>query len=321
MATSTAFALVFISALASASSPLILSRLGMFPAPIASPEIISDNVPTVLSALPLAPVSAPIASSFQPEFSTRIAANSSQAPQSGGQLYVQRLAALKIGKLYTRLPIDSFAESWRGATLQPTYEQWRDLLAQESKVVSRRSSDRDLAILLGDSLSLWFPCDRLQSSRIWLNQGISGDTTWNILARLPDLAETRPSEIYLMAGVNDLKMGAGDAEIVWNTERIIARLQEMHPNTKIIVESILPTRSPRIPNDRIAGINAQLKAISQRAGAGYLDLHAEFAAQDGQILPEYTTDGVHLSAQGYAAWQSVFQGSDSKIASVPIVNQ
>ncbi|MEP0916052.1 GDSL-type esterase/lipase family protein [Leptolyngbya sp. DQ-M1] len=319
MATSTAFALAFLSALASASSPLILSRLEMFPTPVASPEIISDNVPTVPSGLPLAPI-APIASNFEPEFSTKIAANSSQAPQSGGQLYVQRLAALQIGKLYTRLPSDSFAEIWRGAALQPTYQQWRNLLAQESKAVSKRSSDRDLAILLGDSLSLWFPCDRLQSSRIWLNQGISGDTTWNILARLSDLVETRPSEIYLMAGVNDLKMGATDAEIVWNIQRIITKLQEMHPNARIIVESILPTRSHRIPHDRIAGINAQLKAIAQRASASYLDLYSEFVDQDGQILSEYTTDGIHLSAQGYAAWQSVFQESGSKIAALPISN-
>lgn len=320
MATSTAFALAFVSALASASSPLILSRLEMFPAQIAPPEIISDKGSSVLSALPVAPVSAPIASSFEPEFSTKIAANSSQAPQSGGQLYVQRLAALQIGKLYTRLPSDSFAGIWRGAALQPTYQQWRNLLAQESKAVSKRGSDRDLAVLLGDSLSLWFPCDRLQSSRIWLNQGISGDTTWNILARLSDLAETRPSEIYLMAGVNDLKMGATDTEIIWNIQRIITKLQEMHPNARIIVESILPTRSHRIPNARIAGINAQLKAIAQRASAGYLDLYSEFVDQDGQILSEYTTDGIHLSAQGYAAWQSVFQESGSNIAALPISN-
>ncbi|MBW4440425.1 MAG: lysophospholipase [Plectolyngbya sp. WJT66-NPBG17] len=306
MATSTVFALAFASAFASASSASTLPLLEMFP------------VQTGVSAQSkLQPES-----SLQPEFSSTIASNwTRQSPRSGGQLYLQRLAALQIGKLYTRLPSDSFGEVWKDAIVQPTYQQWRKLLALESKAVSKRRSDRDLSILLGDSLSLWFPGDRLKPSQIWLNQGISGDTTWNILARLPDLVNTRPSEIYLMAGINDLKMGASDSEIVWNIQRIITQLQTMHPNAKIIVESILPTRSPRIPNDRIAGINRQLNTIAQQTGATYLDLFSQFADQDGQILTEYTTDGIHLSAQGYAAWQSVFQESSSKVAASPVSNQ
>ena len=63
------------------------------------------------------------------------------------------------------------------------------------------------------------------------------------------------------------------------------------------------------------------KAIAQQAGATYLDLFSQFADQDGQILTEYTTDGIHLSAQGYAAWQSVFQESSSKVAVSPTSNQ
>ncbi len=318
------FALAFASALASASSSPPPTQLETFSAQAVSPSVL----PFTLSALPTthAGVTAQpepsIDSIAQPEFSSMFAVDFvRQSPQSGGQLYLQRLAALKIGKLYTRLPKNTFAEVWKDAVLQPTYQQWRKLLAMESKAVSKRKSDRDLSILLGDSLSLWFPGDRLNPSQIWLNQGISGDTTWNILARLPDLAKTRPSEIYLMAGVNDLKMGASDAEIVWNMQRIIAQLQTMHPNARIIVESILPTRSPRIPNERIAGINRQLSAISQLAGVTYLDVFSQFVDHDGEIMPEYTTDGIHLSAQGYAAWQSVFQDSSSKVAAATISNQ
>lgn len=222
MATSTVFALAFASALASASSPLTPLLLETFPVHSASPSVSSFTISSI------AQPESQIEASAQPEFAPSISSDlTRQSPRSGGQLFLQRLAALQIGKLYTRLPSDSFGEIWRDAAIaKPTYQQWRQLLALESKAVSKRKSDRDLSILLGDSLSLWFPCDRLQSSQIWLNQGISGDTTWNILARLPDLANTRPSQIYLMAGVNDLKMGAGDAEIVWNVQRIITQLQK-----------------------------------------------------------------------------------------------
>lgn len=313
MSSSTAFAFAFVSALA--SSPLTLSLLERFPAPATTPATAaSPGLPFLLSVMPTTGGIAPAESTVQPEFS--IAPDSSRpTPQSGGQLYLQRLAALRSGKLYTRLPSDSFRDVWQDTAGQPTYQQWRQLLAMESKAVARRNSDRDLSILLGDSLSLWYPVDRLKPSQIWLNQGISGDTTWNILARLPDLANTRPSEIYLMAGVNDLKMGATDTEIIWNIQRIIAQLQAMHPNAKIILQSILPTRSLRIPNEQIAEINQELKAIADRSGVTYLDLFSQFVDADGQIQPDYTTDGIHLSAKGYAAWQAVFEESSSTVAS------
>ena len=319
MAISTVFAFAFASALASASSPLTSSRPETIQVAASSLSRFTLSQFSLSSSVQPEPL---LKSAFQPEFSTAIAANlTTQSPRSGGQLYLQRFAALKIGKLYTRLPSDSFSEIWKSASVQPTYEQWRSLLASESKAVSKRTSQHDLSILLGDSLSLWFPCDRLQQSQIWLNQGISGDTTWNVLARLPDLANTRPSQIYLMVGLNDLKMGAGDAEIVWNVQRIIAKLQAIHPNARIIVQSILPTRSPRIPGDRIGGINRQLNEIARLAGATYLDVFSQFVDHDGEIMPEYTTDGIHLSAQGYAAWQSVFQDSDSKVAAAAISDQ
>jgi lysophospholipase L1-like esterase len=312
MSSSTAFAFAFFSTLA--SSPLTFSLLEKFPTPVADPPVAAPSLsPLTLSTILTPRMIAPVESVAQPEFS--IALDSARSvPQSGGQLYLQRLAALRVGKLYTRLPNDSFREAWQDAAVQPTYEQWRKLLAMESRAVAGRNSDRDLSILLGDSLSLWYPVDRLKPAQIWLNQGISGDTTWNILARLPDLANTRPSEIYLMAGVNDLKMGASETEIVWNIQRIITQLQAMHPNAKIVLQSILPTRSPHIPNDQIAGINRELKAIAQQSGVSFLDLFSQFVDDDGQILPEFTTDGIHLSAQGYAAWQSVFEETGSTVA-------
>ncbi|BAU13655.1 GDSL-like lipase/acylhydrolase domain protein [Leptolyngbya sp. NIES-3755] len=313
MSSSTAFTFAVASALASAFSPLTASHLELFPAPVAFPQATLPNLSLfTLSTVPQA--IAPSESIALPEFSGATDFDR-RSPQSGGQLYLQRSAALRVGKLYTRLPSDSFREVWQDTTAQPTYEQWRKLLAMEAKAVAGRNSDRDLSILLGDSLSLWYPVDRLKPSQIWLNQGISGDTTWNILARLPALANTRPSEVYVMAGVNDLKMGASETEIVWNIQRIITQLQAMHPNAKIIVQSILPTRSPRIPNEQIAGINQQLKAIAKQSGASYLDLFSEFVDYDGQILSEYTTDGIHLSAQGYAVWQSVFEEANSTVAS------
>ena len=234
-------------------------------------------------------------------------------PRSGIQLYRQRLAALQSGQIHTRLPNHSFASTWRNATGQPSYEQWRTLLTNESQSIARRSSG-PVAVMLGDSLSLWFPSDRLPQSSVWLNQGISGETTRGVLLRSTDLATAQPSTIYVMAGVNDLKRGLRDADILNNISQTLKQLRQRHPNAQIVLQSILPTRSTQVPNDRIAQINTWLSVVAKRQGAYYLDIHSHFTARDGYLRSDLTTDGIHLSDRGYAVWQSALNQSEVYLA-------
>ncbi|NJK27863.1 MAG: hypothetical protein HC925_04095 [Coleofasciculaceae cyanobacterium SM2_3_26] len=72
-----------------------------------------------------------------------------ERPTNGAQLYRQRMTALAEGKLYTRLPIDSYASVWRQATYQPTYEDWKALLALEARAAARGQGSNQLAIFAG----------------------------------------------------------------------------------------------------------------------------------------------------------------------------
>jgi lysophospholipase L1-like esterase len=254
--------------------------------------------------------------SAQPERLSAIEFSQSQpaGPRSGSQLYAQRWAALDNGRLYTRLPRESFREVWMQATRQPTYDQWRDLLSAEARAVAQGQGRNRLAVIIGDSLSAWLPSDRLPSDQLWLNQAISGDTTQGILRRLTDFDSTSPSVIYVMAGVNDLKQGHSDAYILWNFQKIVRRLQQVHPEARIVLQSILPTRAPQIPNHRIAGLNRQLAAIARHYNTFYLDLHSQFAASDGQIQPQFTTDGIHLTDRGYLTWQGSLRWVDMRVS-------
>ena len=179
--------------------------------------------------------------------------------------------------------------------------------------MARRSSG-PVAVLLGDSLSLWFPSDRLPQSSVWLNQGISGETTRGMLVRSTDLTTAYPSTIYVMAGVNDLKRGLRDPDIFNNISQTLKQLRQRHPQSQIVLQSILPTRSAQIPNDRIAKINAGLSVIAKRQGAYYLDIHSHFTARDGYLRSDLTTDGIHLSDRGYAVWQSALNQSEGYLA-------
>ncbi|MGA1476650.1 MAG: GDSL-type esterase/lipase family protein, partial [Prochlorothrix sp.] len=233
-------------------------------------------------------------------------APSYQGPTSGPQLYQQRRASLQAGRLYTRLPSDSFRATWASASHQPNYEQWQLLLAAEARAVAVGQGSSRLSVMLGDSLSLWMPGESLPQDRLWLNQGISGDTTTGILQRIHLFQQTRPDTIYVMAGINDLLQGASDQTVVQNLTTIARRLRQDHPQADIVLQSILPTDN-RVPNARIRRINQQIAQIAQQQDARYLDLHPYFADDRGNLRRDFTTDGVHLTALGYGVWQSFWQ--------------
>ena len=236
---------------------------------------------------------------------------------SGFQLYYQRLAALRAGHIYTRVVDDNLQQlKYSSRKRQLTYQDWKKLLAMEAQAMTRGQGGNNLSILVGDSLSLWFPAERLPTGKLWLNQGISGDTSTGILKRLSAFSATKPDVIYIMAGINDLRKGVKDDAILNNHRRMIRNLQRSHPNSLIIVQSILPTRLPNLPNRRIKNINQQLAQIAKQEGVSYLDLHIWFADFDGKLRQDLTTDGLHLSENGYALWQSVLQRVESKLSAL-----
>jgi lysophospholipase L1-like esterase len=247
-------------------------------------------------------LSTPTASSFH--FNTQPIY--SRQPVSGRQLYHQRLLELKTNQSsQTNFPNERLQSLLIAANKsQLTYEDWKNLLSFEAKVMAQEQGKKSLGILLGDSLSLWFPQESLPSDRLWLNQGISGDTSGGIVKRLSAFSKTKPDVIYIMAGINDLRRGLTDETILRNHRKMLRNLREAHPQAKIFVQSILPTRLPNIPNKRIRNINHHLALIAKQENAHYLNLYQWFTDFRGNLREELTTDGLHLSREGYEVWKS-----------------
>ncbi|MDJ0737398.1 MAG: GDSL-type esterase/lipase family protein [Nostocaceae cyanobacterium] len=240
---------------------------------------------------------------------------------SGSQMYYQRLTALKAGQIYTRWSDDSWYPLWVSASKRRfSYQDWKILLALEARAIAKGQGDNRLSILLGDSLSMWFPTTKLPDGQLWLNQGISGDTSGGILSRLSAFSRTRPHAIYIMAGINDLRRGLTDEVILRNHRLIIRRLRRTHPQTQIIIQSILPTRRATLPNGRIRKLNQKLAAIAQQEGASYQDIHRWFTDSQGNLRRELTTDGLHLSANGYEVWRTAIRQIEYKLTISKISN-
>jgi lysophospholipase L1-like esterase len=212
---------------------------------------------------------------------------------------------------------NSSATTQFGPRHQLNYQQWLSILTKEAQVAAEKRPEK-LNILLGDSLSLWFPPELLPTDINWLNQGISGETTPGLLKRLDLFDKTQPKTIWLMIGINDLIRGENDQTILENQRQIIQYLKKVHPEAQIVIQSILPHGDDQatwegrakllaIPNDRIRLLNQQLKAIASLDGVKFLNLHPLFTDSQGNLRYELSTDGLHLNPQGYLVWRSALQ--------------
>lgn len=209
---------------------------------------------------------------------------------------------------------DVQSEAALGTRHYLSYQEWLDILAQEAKAAVEHPSDK-LTILAGDSISLWFPTDLLPPDRTWLNQGISGETTVGLLRRLELFADTQPQTIFVMIGINDLLNNISTATVLANQAQIVTELKAQHPQAKIVVQSILPhggaqsnwegrDRLLAVSNAEIQALNQQIETLAQSQGVEYLDLYPLFADAHGNLQENLTTDGLHLSRDGYWVWRT-----------------
>ncbi|MBU6229021.1 MAG: lysophospholipase [Cyanobacteria bacterium REEB459] len=193
-----------------------------------------------------------------------------------------------------------------------TYSQWVALLRAEARAAETLPRQ---TILLGDSLTLWFPAQLLPGHRSWLNQGISGENSSGLLNRLNLLDHNSPDTIFMMIGINDLIWGGSDAALVDNIKAAVQYLKTSHPQSHIVVQSILPhggqaatwegrDRLLRVTPQRIVAINNQIKQIAGDSGVTYLNLYPLFVNGDGYLRPDLTTDGLHLNSNGYLVWRT-----------------
>jgi len=167
-------------------------------------------------------------------------------------------------------------------------------------------------VFMGDSITeKWKLPTSFPQEHDFINRGISGQKTYQILARFPqDALALKPKVVWLLGGTNDL---AGGAPLEWITNNLKAMIELCKQNNvRIIVTSILPVsdyhaatnpahkRTADRPPEKILELNKELADLCQKEGVTYLDLHSKLVDDSGQMPADLADDGLHPTAQGYA---------------------
>ncbi len=156
---------------------------------------------------------------------------------------------------------------------------------------------------IGDSMIEFFDWQRRFSTHRVVNLGRSGETTSELLARLPGILRLQPPPdwLLLMIGTNDVCMENFSFPAVH--AQIITACRQQLPTTIITVNSLLPLLLPYLSRDVVPRLNDILREQSVQQGGHFLDGYAALTDSAGLPLPHVLADdGVHLEEHGYQLW-------------------
>lgn len=149
------------------------------------------------------------------------------------------------------------------------------------------------------------------------NRGIRSDIITGVEKRVSQVTAGKPAKIFLLIGINDISHGHSVAELARRYERLVKRIRQESPATKLYIQSVMPVNNTfkrykgLVGKEKIiTGLNAELKKIASANEAQYIDLWPYLADANGRLRADVTNDGLHLNGRGYRAWTN---GIKSKV--------
>jgi len=164
--------------------------------------------------------------------------------------------------------------------------------------------DPDRVIFFGDSITDFWGLPTYFPDQPFVNRGIAGQTTPQMLVRFrPDAIALRPKIVVLLAGTNDIAGNTGRMTIeeIQSNLMSIVELAKYH-QIRMILSSILPvsevvsvTRSPK----KIQTLNAWIEQYCAENDCIYLDYYSHMVDDRGFLQSHLSADGLHPNDAGY----------------------
>lgn len=161
-------------------------------------------------------------------------------------------------------------------------------------------------VFAGDSITEFFALKKYLGRDLPLvNRGIAGtDSVWLLDHLKEQVLELEPSKLVLLIGINDIGRAYPIQEIVNRISDIVMTVRQESLFTEIYLLSVLPvSERPEHSSKVKIRNNATVRELNQQLavlpGVTYVDLYDYLTDAQEQLNDTYTTDGLHLSPQGY----------------------
>jgi acyl-CoA thioesterase-1 len=200
----------------------------------------------------------------------------------------------------------------------------------DSKDAQLRSSDRDnlrrfeeanrklpsidpakpRVVFFGDSITDFWRLNEYFPDRDFVNRGISGQITSEMLGRMKaDVIDLHPEAVVILAGTNDLGRSI-PLTVIENNYLMIADLASLY-KIKVIFASVLPVsdyhkndnpsyeRTKDRPPLFINALNEWIAKLCSQRGFTYLHYFPALVDTNGQLKEDLSDDGLHPNSKGY----------------------
>lgn len=209
-------------------------------------------------------------------------------------------------------------------------EQWEDwaqlgFYQAQNQALPPPAMTESRVIFFGDSITEFWDLATTFPGQPYINRGISGQTTAQMLLRFRgDVLSLQPKVVLILAGTNDIAGNTGSMtfEMIIDNYASIAELASLH-QVRVVFASVLPIhddsavkQSEFRPPAKIQALNQWLQDYCQAHHLIYLDYYSSLIDDRGMLQAQCSEDGVHPNANGYelmaplahAAIQKALQG-------------
>jgi lysophospholipase L1-like esterase len=178
-------------------------------------------------------------------------------------------------------------------------------------------------VFFGDSITDIWKLDESFPGRHYINRGIGGQTTPQMLVRFrPDVIDLKPAVVVVLAGTNDIAGNTGDEtlEQIEGDYATMAELAKVH-RIRLVFASVMPINNynPRALSfflqrspEKILQLNAWLKKYCADNGLVYLDYFSAMVDGRGMLRAGLTEDGLHPNGAGFAVMAPLAEAAIEK---------
>ncbi|HLF85351.1 MAG TPA: SGNH/GDSL hydrolase family protein [Blastocatellia bacterium] len=210
------------------------------------------------------------------------------------------------------------------ARLQARLQDWPALARyrEANAGVTAPAKGETRVLFMGDSITDGWKLASYFPSKPYINRGISGQTTPQMLVRFrPDVLALKPQVVVILAGTNDIAGNTGPMTL----EAIEGNLASMFElarlnGIRVVIASVLPVsdyaksrdgkpinQTTRRPPEKIISLNEWLKKHAAQNGLTYLDYFAAMVDEKGFLKEELSNDGLHPNDKGYVVMQPLVE--------------
>ena len=200
----------------------------------------------------------------------------------------------------------------------PNFKEFQEANARLPQV----KQNEKRVVFMGNSITIgWLQTHPdFFKNKPYVNRGISGQTTPQMLVRFrADVVDLDTAAVVLLAGTNDIAGNTGPVTLEMILDNIKSMTEIAQANDiKVILCSVLPAfdypwRPGLEPNVKIPKLNKMIKRYAEESGAYYLDYFTALEDGNNGMIKEYTTDGVHLTLEGYQVMEPLVENALQKV--------